>query len=98
MPMYEFQCDDCHHLSDIYFRTPGDTPEVRCRHCGSDAVHKRMSAFTSPLSEQDKMARLDSKYDKRVDQAIAKAPADSHPDHYMRKMVPFSRAQSNKNT
>jgi hypothetical protein len=42
------------------------------------------------------MARLDAKYEKRVDQAIAKAPADSHPDHYMRNMVPFSRAQSNQ--
>jgi len=54
-----------------------------------------MSSFSSPLSEQDKMARLDSKYDKQVEQAISKAPTDSHPDHYMRKMVPFSRAQSN---
>ena len=95
MPLYEFQCDDCHGVSDIYFRTTSDTPAVRCRHCGSETVRKRMSAFTSPLSEQDKMARLDSKYDKQVDQAIRKAPADSHPDHYMRKMVPFSRAQSN---
>jgi putative FmdB family regulatory protein len=97
MPLYEFQCDDCHGVSDIYFRTTSDTRAVHCRHCGGDALHKRMSAFTSPLSEQDKMARLDSKYDKQVAQAIAKAPADSHPDHYMRKMVPFSRAQSNKN-
>ena len=39
------------------------------------------------------MARLDSKYEKKVDQALAKAPADSHPDHYLRKMVPFSRAK-----
>ncbi|ETX00486.1 MAG: hypothetical protein ETSY1_11040 [Candidatus Entotheonella factor] len=93
MPMYEFQCEDCHRISDIYFRTLSDTPAVHCRHCGSEAVRKRMSSFASPLSEQDKMARLDSKYDKQVEQAISKAPSDSHPDHYMRKMVPFSRAK-----
>lgn len=92
MPMYEFQCDDCHSVSDIYFRTASDNRTVQCRSCGSEAVHKRMSSFASPLSEQDKMARLDSKYDKMVDRAIAKAPSDSHHDHHMRKMVPFSRA------
>jgi putative FmdB family regulatory protein len=96
MPVYEFQCDDCRHISGIYFRSTSDTPAVHCRHCGSDVVHKIMSSFTSPLSEHDKMARLDSKYEKQVDQALAKAPADSHPDYYMRKMVPFSRAKSNQ--
>lgn len=93
MPLYEFQCDDCQCISDIYFRTTSDTPAVVCRHCGSEAVRKMMSSFASPLSEQDKMARLDSKYEKKVEQTIAKAPADSHPNHYLRKMVPFSRAQ-----
>lgn len=92
MPMYEFQCEACDHISGIYFRTTTDSPSVHCRHCGSEAVHKIMSAFSAPLSEQDKMARLDSKYDKKIDQALAKAPADSSPNHYMRKMVPFSRA------
>ncbi len=81
MPLYEFQCDDCQGVSDIYFRTTSDARTVSCRLCGSEAVHKRMSSFASPLSEQDKMARLDSKYEKKVDQALAKAPADSHPDH-----------------
>ncbi len=93
MPMYEFQCAACDHISGIYFRTTTDTPAIHCRHCGSETVDRIMSAFASPLSEQNKMARLDPKYDKKVDQVLAKAPADSSPNHYMRKMVPFSRAK-----
>ena len=44
-------------------------------------------------SEADKFAQLDPKYGKIVDRALANAPKDTHPDHYVRKMVPFSQAK-----
>ncbi len=93
MPMYEYRCEPCGEVSSIYFRTATDTPSICCRSCGSEAVERILSLFASPLSESDKMSKLDSKYTKMVDAAMAKAPAASHPDHYMRKMVPFSQAK-----
>ena len=93
MPMYEYRCDPCGQVSSIYFRTSSDTPSVSCRYCGSESVQRILSSFASLLSEADKMSKLDPKYHKMVDAAMSKAPSDSHPDHYMRKMVPFSQSQ-----
>ncbi len=44
-------------------------------------------------SDADKLAQLDPKYGKMVDRALAKSPSDTDPDHYIRKMVPFSQAK-----
>jgi putative FmdB family regulatory protein len=93
MPMYEFRCEPCGQVSSIYFRTASDTPSIHCRYCGSEEVERILSSFTSPLSEADQAAKLDPKYHKMVDAAIRKAPSTSHPDHYLRQMVPFSQAK-----
>ena len=93
MPMYEFRCEPCGHVSSIYFPTSTSTPTLACRDCGSDDLHRIMSSFAAPTSELDKMSKLDPKYHKRVDAALAKAPTNSHPDYHMRKMVPFSKAK-----
>jgi putative FmdB family regulatory protein len=93
MPLYEFCCDPCGQISSIYFRTSTDSPSVQCRHCGSRDVYRILSTFASPLSEADKLSKLDPKYPKRVDAALARAPAASDPNHYLRNMVPFNRAK-----
>lgn len=93
MPLYEFRCEACERISSIYFRTTASSPEVCCRHCGGDAMQRILSAFASPQSEQQKMDKLDPKYHRQVDAALAKAPAASHPDHYLSKMMPFSSAK-----
>lgn len=93
MPLYEFRCDPCGQVSSIYFRTSTDSPAVRCRHCDSSAVHRILSTFASPLSEAEKMSKLEPAYQKRVDAALANAPAASDPNHYLRQMVPFNRAK-----
>ncbi|MCZ6874588.1 MAG: zinc ribbon domain-containing protein [bacterium] len=93
MPIYEFYCDPCGQISSIYFRTSTDSPSLCCRHCSSDTVRRILSTFASPLSDADKMDRLDPKYDKQVDAALAKAPAASDPNHYLRKMASFSQAK-----
>ena len=93
MPVYEFRCDPCGNISSIYFRTSTDSPSLTCRHCGSNEVRRILSSFASPRSELDHMSKLDPKYHKQVDAALAQAPATSDPGHYMRKMVPFSQAQ-----
>lgn len=93
MPVYEFRCQPCGNISSIYFRTSADSPPLACRHCGSGDVQRILSSFASPKSELDHMSKLDSKYHKQVDAALAKVPATSDPDHYVRKMVPFSQAK-----
>lgn len=93
MPMYEFCCTPCGNISSIYFRTTTDTPDLQCRYCGSIAVQRILSSFASPTSDLEKMSQLDPKYDKMVDAALRKAPAASEPNHYLRKMVPFSQAK-----
>jgi putative FmdB family regulatory protein len=93
MPMYEFRCEPCGQISSIYFRTASDTPSINCRYCGSEEVARILSSFARPLSEADKAAKQDPKYHKKVDAAGGKAPSTSPPDHYLRKMVPFSHAK-----
>ena len=51
-----------------------------------------MSSFAYVKSEATKLSQLDPKYHKMVDKALANAPAESDPNYYMRKMVPFSSA------
>ena len=94
MPLYEFRCNACGQISSIYFRTSTDAPSVQCRHCGSRDIARILSTFASPLSEADKIARLDPKYQKQVDAALAKAPAPSDPKYYLRNMVPFNQAKA----
>ena len=93
MPIYEYRCGPCEKVSGIYFRTSTDSPPLRCRHCGSDAVERIFSAFASPVSEADKLSKLDPKYHKQVDAALARAPKSTHPDYHLNKMVPFNAAK-----
>lgn len=93
MPLYEFRCQSCEKTSSIYFPTSTASPPLHCRHCGSQELQRLMSSFAYLMSEGDKLRQLDPKYHKRVDAALSKAPAASDPNHYLRQMVPFSRAK-----
>ena len=64
-----------------------------CKHCQSPDLQRIISSVAHLRSEADKFAQLDPKYGKMVDRALAKAPRDTDPDHYVRKMVPFSQAK-----
>ena len=65
----------------------------RCTHCESLDLQRIMSSVAYLRSEADKLAQLDPKYTKMVDRALAKAPNDTNPSHYVDKMVPFSKAK-----
>jgi putative FmdB family regulatory protein len=93
MPVYEFRCEQCEAVSSVYFHTVTASPSTQCRYCGSAAVQRIFSAFASPQSEADKMRRLDPKYHRQVDAALARAPATTDPNHYLRQMVPFHQAK-----
>lgn len=93
MPIYEYRCLQCGEVSAYFLKTYGGEPQSGCKHCESPDLQRIISVVAYIRSEADKLAQLDPKYTKMVDRALAKAPSDTHPDHYIRKMVPFSQAK-----
>jgi len=57
MPIYEFECLDCHRKTTALVMVRDRAGEVRCKTCGSANLEKLYSRFASPRSED---ARLDS--------------------------------------
>ncbi len=93
MPVYEYRCQECGEISSFLLKTYGADPQSGCKHCQSPQLQRIISTVAYHRSEADKFAQLDPKYGKMVDQALAKAPSDTNPDYYIRKMVPFSQAK-----
>lgn len=57
MPIYEFECRDCHRTTTALVMSRERIGEVRCRRCGSANLEKLFSRFATPKSEE---ARLES--------------------------------------
>lgn len=93
MPIYEFRCEACEHTFSLYVRTTTAPPPSQCRACGSPSLQRLFSSFAYLMTEQTRSSKLDPKYHQQVDAAMRKAPADSDPNYYLRKMVPFSHAK-----
>ena len=47
MPIYEYQCEACHHHFDKFVRSMLTEVEVTCPACGSSQVRKGFSTFAS---------------------------------------------------
>ena len=45
MPIYEFQCNQCHTKFDEYFRSASEQKKLFCPSCQSDYVQKIFSVF-----------------------------------------------------
>ena len=93
MPVYEYRCQHCREISSFFLKTYDAEPQTGCKHCQSPDLQRIISSVAYLRSEADKFAQLDPKYGKMVDRALAKAPRDTDPDYYVRKMVPFSQAK-----
>ena len=57
MPIYEFECRDCHRKTTALVMSRERIGEVRCRRCGGANLEKLFSRFATPKSED---ARLES--------------------------------------
>ena len=93
MPIYEYRCLDCGGVNSVFLRSMNSPAPSGCRLCGDGRLQRIMSRVAYVRSEADKLAQLDPKYFKMVDQALANAPANSDPDYHMNRMVPFSQAK-----
>lgn len=50
MPLYEFDCQECHRSFEELVRSANAVSEVTCPICGSPQVRKKVSTFASRLS------------------------------------------------
>ena len=57
MPIYEFECLDCHRKTSALVMQRERIGEVRCKKCGSANLERLWSRFAAPKSED---ARLES--------------------------------------
>jgi putative FmdB family regulatory protein len=57
MPIYEFECLDCHRKTTALVMSRARIDQVRCTRCGSAHLEKLFSRFAMPKSED---ARLES--------------------------------------
>ena len=58
MPIYEFECRDCHRKTTALVLTRDRVGEVRCRKCGSANLEKLFSRFATPRSEDARLEAL----------------------------------------
>ena len=45
MPIYEYRCQECQHVSSIFVRSISSPLTPACQTCGSADVERRMSTF-----------------------------------------------------
>jgi len=54
MPAYEYACRDCTHefITFLSIKQYESNPKIKCPHCGSDNVTKKLSEFTAKTSKK----------------------------------------------
>lgn len=57
MPIYEYECVGCHRRTSVLTMRISEKVEAICQHCGGSDMHRLMSRFAMPKSEE---ARLDA--------------------------------------
>jgi putative FmdB family regulatory protein len=55
MPIYEYECDQCHRRSSVLTMRISEHVDPVCHHCGSAAMNRLMSRFATPRSEDSRM-------------------------------------------
>jgi putative FmdB family regulatory protein len=55
MPIYEYECDKCHRSTSVLTMRVSEKADPVCRHCGATAMHRLMSRFAMPRSEESRM-------------------------------------------
>ena len=58
MPIYEYRCRDCRTRSTLLVLSLSSSTPPTCKHCGSLAVDRLMSRFSSPKSEEARLTSL----------------------------------------
>ncbi|MFU8813906.1 MAG: FmdB family zinc ribbon protein [Pseudomonadales bacterium] len=88
MPLYEYRCPSCGGVTTALRPAAESRAAIVCEGCGEQA-QRIVSRPSVHRSQASKVARLDPRYDKLVDKAMASTQA-ADPDRYLRKMKPLS--------
>lgn len=77
MPMYEYQCNGCHHRFERIQLTSAKADETTCPQCQASSVQRLMSTFASQIKGDHKPGFAEMKaynmYNERMDK-FAKLP------------------------
>jgi len=87
VPIYAYRCRHCGGETDAFASINDPPVEITCEHCDSTDTHRIIARVAYHASENAKTARLDPKYEKKVDHALRKS-ANADPDRLMRRL-PF---------
>ena len=54
MPVYEYECKDCQKEFTVFLTIKefDEKPEIKCAHCGSGNVHKKITGFYAKTSSK----------------------------------------------
>ena len=58
MPIYEYECENCHRRSSVLTLRVSEKVDAACKHCGATKMHRLMSRFAMPRSEESRMDAL----------------------------------------
>ena len=76
-------------MTMLYWRNYSSPETTACEGCGDPGAQRRISTFAFHKSAETKMAELDPKYDKMVDEAFKNSPVSSDPQYHLGKMASF---------
>ena len=95
MPIYAYRCDGCGKVTEQLASINAIPDQVACAHCSATQTHRIISNVAYHASEASKTARLDPKYEKMVNHAMAKS-SNADENRLIRNMQPFSAAKDTK--
>jgi putative FmdB family regulatory protein len=90
MPVYEFRCPACDEVMAVTCAIAARPDTVTCSHCRNGIATLIMSRASVHRSSASKAARLDPKYDRRVDRAMRNTP-EADPDRILKRLKPFPK-------
>ncbi len=89
MPVYEYRCRSCGEVTSLEVPVGERQRSVACSACRGRA-ERIISRLSVHRSRASKLQRLDPKYDRMVDRAMAGSTA-AEPDRLLRRMKPFRK-------
>lgn len=89
MPVYEYRCSECGEITTVVARITEAGRTLRCERCAGTA-ERIVSRPSVHLSKASKLDRLDPKYDRMVDRAMA-GTSNAEPDRLLKKMKPYPK-------
>lgn len=79
MPVYEYDCGGCGRRVSAFLKSVSAAEPSACPECGSPSITRAISRVVFVKSAETKLAELDPKYEKMID--------DSSPDLSMDNLI-----------